>query len=78
MVHTCEDGRLKELYQFVDLDQHVDSHFELGTEYQLARSFTYIIRVDTLTKSGEDYKPVHRLARGGKVRMWRRHYGTKT
>ena len=26
---TCKDGRLQQLNQFVDLDQHLDGHFEL-------------------------------------------------
>lgn len=30
---TGEDGGLEELNQFVDLDQHVDCHFELGAEW---------------------------------------------
>jgi hypothetical protein len=28
---TSEDGRLEELDKFVDLNEHVDSHFEVGT-----------------------------------------------
>lgn len=27
---TCEDGRLEQLDEFVDLDEHVDCHFYVG------------------------------------------------
>ena len=30
--HTCKNGRLEELNQFVDLDKHVDSHLQLRTD----------------------------------------------
>lgn len=30
--HTSEDRRFKELYQFINLDQHIDGHLKLSAE----------------------------------------------
>ena len=29
-IQTCKYGRLQQLNQFINLDQHVDRHFQLG------------------------------------------------
>ena len=33
IIRTCEDWRLEELHQFIDLDKHIDGHLQFRTVY---------------------------------------------
>jgi hypothetical protein len=76
--HTGEHRGFKQLHQFVDLDEHIDSHFELGTEIPGQNNPSVEITCWVLTKFEGDYRLVHKPEQGDTEKRWKQRCGTTT
>jgi hypothetical protein len=72
---TCKDGRFEQLDKLVNLYEHVDCHFELGTS-RVSRA--YVDWEGQATIFAKDCKPVRRLELEDIARKLPQRYSTKT
>lgn len=71
---TCENWGFEQLHEFINLNQHIDSHFKLSTVFI---SIASIKGVGEHTKSEEDDTLAHMPEREGIVKTWPQRCSTR-
>ena len=74
---TCEHGGFEELDKLVNLDKHIDRHFEVRTGVVSMDSTDKSTLYGNRTIFEEGGMPAHTLEPRGKVRTWQPHYDTR-